>query len=123
MSERADKGQAAEDLAVRYLQKRGLQVLARNYRKRRGELDIVAREGNTLCIVEVRSRNRSSPYLPEASLSSRKIQSLTRTTQALIQKYRLGHVPVRLDLLVVDWQTGDPELRFYPAGVRADAGR
>lgn len=52
-------GDAAETLAVRHLERHGLRVLARNFRCRGGELDIVCRDGRVLVFVEVRLRGRS----------------------------------------------------------------
>ena len=51
-----DTGSAAEDLAVRYLTDRGLSIVGRNYRCRLGEIDVIARDGDTLVFVEVRLR-------------------------------------------------------------------
>lgn len=112
---RQQKGREAEDRACRFLAERGIKVLTRNYRGRRGELDIIGRDGNELCIVEVRSRDRDSAYVPEASLSPSKIKSISRTAKTFIRKHRLFHVPIRFDLLVVDFETD--EIKFYPGGI------
>ena len=56
---RRASGQAAEDLAARYLQARGLQLLARNVRCRAGEIDLVLREGAQIVFVEVRLRRNA----------------------------------------------------------------
>ncbi|MDE2342302.1 MAG: YraN family protein [Betaproteobacteria bacterium] len=50
------RGKQGEDLAARFLEQRGLHILARNYRCRQGEVDLVARDGTTLVFVEVRWR-------------------------------------------------------------------
>jgi putative endonuclease len=121
MPTRGDKGREAEDLALRFLKKRGFKLLARNWRDRRGELDLVGREGDTLCVVEVRSRTSTSPYTPEMSLSPIKITRLHRTSQRLLQKLRLAHVPLRLDLLVVDWDTR--EIKYYPGAIPPPSNR
>jgi len=115
MLSRQDKGRQAEELAVRFLERRGFKVLARNWRDRRGELDIIAREGNELCMVEVRSKSGDSPFLPEASLSPQKIARLTAAANRLLKKHRLHHLPLRLDLMVIDWDSR--EIKFYPAGI------
>ncbi|RMH44793.1 MAG: YraN family protein [Deltaproteobacteria bacterium] len=53
---RLDAGRAAERVAVRYLRRKGLRIVARNVRLPSGEIDIVARDGDTLVFVEVRCR-------------------------------------------------------------------
>lgn len=50
-------GELGEDVACRWLRSRGYDILCRNYRTRRGELDIVARKGNVIAFVEVKTRN------------------------------------------------------------------
>jgi putative endonuclease len=51
------RGAQAEETAARFLAARGLVVIARNYRTRQGEVDLVARDGDTLVFVEVRARS------------------------------------------------------------------
>ena len=110
-------GRKSERLAAKYLEKRGMKILARNRRHRRGELDLVCREADMLCVVEVRSRGRGSDYVAEMSLTPEKVRRLRSGAEELRRRYRLRHVPVRLDFLVVDWAGGDPEIRFYPGGI------
>jgi len=117
MASKTERGRKAEDIAARYLKKRGIRVIARNYYTKKGEIDIIAREGDTLCVVEVRSRGKDSPRRPEADLGPEKVERLRFSAGQLVRKYRLNHVPIRLDLLVVDWEEGDPEIRYYPGGI------
>jgi putative endonuclease len=109
------KGRKAEDWACRFLEERGLKVLARNFHGRRGELDIIAREGNELRVVEVRSRDAGSDRTPEASISPTKARRISLTASRFIHRHKLFNVPVRLDLLVVDFETG--AIKFYPGGI------
>lgn len=94
-------GAAAEDRAARYLEGRGLSILARNYRTRLGEIDLVAREGATLVFVEVRRRLSSAPYGGAAgSIDGRK----RRRIEAAARHYlaRLGtEPPCRFDVVAV----------------------
>ncbi len=52
-------GEHAEDIAAEYMKSRGLRILARNYRCRFGEIDIIAEDGETLVFIEVRMRTRT----------------------------------------------------------------
>jgi len=65
-------GAAAEDLACAYLERQGLAILARNYRCRGGEIDLVARDGATLVFVEVRLRRSAAFGGAGASVDARK---------------------------------------------------
>jgi putative endonuclease len=95
-------GQKAEDLAVEFLRAQGLEILERNFRRRLGELDIVAREGDTLVIVEVRMRTSDRYGGAAASVDLHKQQRLVRAAaQLLQQRSDLSHLRARFDVVVV----------------------
>ena len=71
-SDRRAAGRAAERLAARFLEARGLVIVARNFRCRGGEVDLIAREGDTLVFVEVRLRTGSGFGGAAASVDARK---------------------------------------------------
>lgn len=75
------RGKEAEDRAVAYLQGQGLVVIARNWRCRGGELDIICRQGSTLIFVEVRARSRADFGGASASITSAKRQRLIHAAQ------------------------------------------
>lgn len=75
------KGVQAEQWAARYLQQQGLQQLAKNYRCRAGEIDLIMQDGDTLVFVEVRLRSNVDFGGAAASIDSRKQQRIIRTAQ------------------------------------------
>ncbi|MGI9330308.1 MAG: YraN family protein [Gammaproteobacteria bacterium] len=102
-------GQAAENLALEYLQRHGLQLLARNYRCYFGELDLVMSEGDELIIVEVRYRRRESPVSALVSIGSRKRARILRTAQHYLQfNTARREQPLRFDVVTV---TGPQQAR------------
>lgn len=74
-------GAKAEAEAANWLQKRGWQLVARNYRCRHGEIDLIMRDGHTLVFVEVRARSSSRFGGAAASVDHRKQQKLWLTAQ------------------------------------------
>ena len=66
-------GRFGEQVAVEHLQDAGVTILDRNWRCREGELDIVARDGDTLVFVEVKTRSSSAFGLPAGAVSARKV--------------------------------------------------
>jgi putative endonuclease len=95
-------GRAAEDLAARRLEAEGATILLRNFRRRTGELDLVATHGGVLLVVEVRLRSRDDYGGGAASVDARKQRRLVRTTQQLLQSNRdLARWPLRFDVMVV----------------------
>src|SRR5262245_35597609 len=84
--DRAAIGRSAEDLAADFLVEQGLTVLLRNYRRRSGELDLVARDGNVLVIAEVRTRSSDGFGGAAASVDGWKQHKIIRATLQLLQQ-------------------------------------
>jgi len=72
MAEHNISGQKAEEKAALFLQEKGYEILERNYRYKRSEIDIIARKGNTMIFVEVKYRSGNSYGDPEASVDEKK---------------------------------------------------
>src|SRR5579863_8480700 len=103
LSGRQETGRRAEELAAQFLCAQGLQILQRNYRRRLGELDIVARGEDVLVVAEVRSRASDAFGGAAASVGWRKRQRITRAALALLQQHReLARLPVRFDVVLVN---------------------
>jgi putative endonuclease len=100
--DRAVLGRSAEDIAADFLADQGLVVLLRNYRRRSGELDLVAREGDVLVVVEVRTRATDEFGGAAASIDGWKQHKIVRATTQLLQQRRdLAQLRVRFDVIVV----------------------
>lgn len=98
-------GQRGEQLAMEYLRSRGLVVLDRNWRPRgqgvRGELDLVARDGDELVIVEVKTRRSIAYGSPVEAVTTRKMRSLRSLALAWLE-HRSVHAPrIRFDVVAV----------------------
>jgi putative endonuclease len=107
-------GQQAEAIACEFLQRQGLELLERNYRRRLGELDLVLREGQTLVIVEVRTRGGDNYGGAAASVDGWKRRRLVRAAQQLLQQRReLAALPARFDVVVVhDVAESEPRVEW-----------
>lgn len=97
-------GRRGERLACRLLTELGYDVLLRNYRTPHGEVDIVAREGTTMCFVEVKTRRRRGAARPAAAVGPAKQRRLIRSAHAYLRElgwppliYRFDIVEVLLD--------------------------
>lgn len=95
-------GKYGEELAAQHLQKQGYKILARNFQKRYGEIDIVAQEGNTLVFVEVKTRIGDKFGPPEEAITPWKLQALIRSAQY----YKMLHPELpeslRVDVVALD---------------------
>ena len=111
-------------MAARFLQRAGLSILARNYRHRRGELDLVARQGRELVMVEVKSRHPRARVAPEASVTWGKQRKIIGAANAYLRELRCRPPPVRFDIVEVWQATGEiPRCRWIRHAYRLeDAG-
>lgn len=96
-------GSLGEKLACEYLQKLGYKILERNYRIRGGEIDIIARDGEYLVFIEVKTRYSHEFGLPSESITFWKIKSLLKTALFYTQKIKWGDKGYRIDFIGVDF--------------------
>lgn len=105
-------GRQAEQVAAEFLRTQGFEILARNYRRRLGELDVIARNGQLLVIAEVRSRADERFGSAAASVDTHKQRRIIRAAQQLLQQHRdLARLAVRFDVIVV-WDPHGVEPRI-----------
>lgn len=98
---RAAAGALAEKLAADFLIARGLTILERNWRRRCGELDLIAQDREVLVFVEVRLRRRSDFGGAAASIGASKRSRMAAAAGLYLA--RLGHTPpCRFDALLLD---------------------
>lgn len=96
-------GRRGEDLAHRYLRSRGYVIVARNYRNRCGsaEIDLVARDGETLVFVEVKSRSTDLFGAPEQAVDEEKRRRILRGARDYIYRAGLSWDRTRFDIVSV----------------------
>jgi len=95
-------GAVGEDIAARYLESIGFEVLERNFRWRAGEIDIVARDGKTVVFVEVKAR-RPGPFGAAAEqITASKRRRMVKTALAYMASRGMAGVECRFDVVAVD---------------------
>lgn len=107
----ARPGERGEDLACACLERAGLTVLARNFRCRLGEIDIVAQEGAVTVFVEVKERTSASHGRGLEAITRGKRLRLTRAAQLYASARGLSESPLRFDVVEVSWSEGRARLR------------
>jgi len=108
-------GQRGERLAARLLGELGLDVLVRNYRDFPREIDIVARDGEVLCFVEVKTRRSAIFSRPSESVGQAKKRLIIRAAHRYLREIGRPPVVYRFDIVevVLDrWRVKD--VRYYP---------
>jgi putative endonuclease len=116
--ERQSVGKSGEDLACDELRRRGYAILARRYRSRMGEIDIVARDGDTLVFVEVKARRSFRFGRPGEAVTWRKRRKLLLMAGDFVARSRLALVPCRFDVVAVTLGQGRAAIEVYPAAFR-----
>jgi putative endonuclease len=103
---RVSLGKHGEELACKALRRRGYAILARRYRTRCGEIDIVARDGLTVVFVEVKARATVACGTAREAVTARKRHQLIRMAADYLAKHRLSDVAVRFDVVTIDGAPG-----------------
>ena len=94
-------GRRGETCAVKLLKRRNCVILARDWRKKGGELDIVALDGGTLVFVEVKTRRKLDRYRPSANLTPEQKLRIRRGAAKFLRAIDDPPVPRRFDLIEV----------------------
>lgn len=103
-----------EEQAAHYLQAQGYTILARNWRKREGELDIVAQDTEVLAFIEVKTRRTLTYGIAEESVDPRKQAQIARLAQRFLDETpHLAFRECRFDVVIVDMTVLPPQIRHY----------
>ena len=90
-----------ESLAAKHLKARGYRILAQNYRARRGEIDLIARDGEFIVFVEVKTRRSLKFGLPQAAVTLQKQRQISKVALAYLQSRNLMDAPCRFDVIAI----------------------
>ena len=118
MAEHNELGKSGEEIAYDFLQKKGYLLLERNWRHRNDEVDIIARQGDTLVIIEVKTRSTAYFGEPEVFVTRKKQQFMIRAANAYIFIHNINS-ETRFDIISVLQSNGQVSIRhiedaFYP---------
>jgi putative endonuclease len=94
-------GKKSEEMAAQFLLSRGYRILERNYRTPRGELDLIAQDGEVLVFVEVKARRGASFGEPQWAVNEKKRQHLIKASLFYLSRKRIRSRYCRFDLVVI----------------------
>ncbi|MDP2060713.1 MAG: YraN family protein [Flavobacteriaceae bacterium] len=109
MASHNDLGKSGEQLAVDFLKNNGYKIIEQNYFFQKAEVDIIARKGNILAVVEVKSRTGTDFGDPETFVSKKKIQLLVKAIDHYVISKDLD-VDVRFDIIAIVYSRSKPPL-------------
>ena len=114
-------GKKSEETAAQFLLSRGYRILERNYRTPRGELDLIALEGDTLVFVEVKARRGIRFGEPHWAVDRRKRQHLIKASLFYLSRKRIRNRCCRFDLIVIqESPNGHPQIDLICNILEAD---
>ena len=106
-------GKTGEDLACEELERRGYAIIARRYRRRGGELDIIARDGQTMVFVEVKAREGRAFGEACEAVTANKRRTITRLALDYLMRHRLTECSCRFDVVSIHFESGTPVIEVY----------
>ncbi len=98
-------GNEGETLATEFLRKQGFTIIAKNYKTRIGEIDIIAKDGDTIVFVEVKTRSDDSFAAPYESVNTVKRQKMKNVALLFLQKQK-QEMPSRFDIISITFLKG-----------------
>ena len=98
---RLDIAKTGESLAVAHLKARGYDILERNYRALRGEIDLIAQDGEFIVFVEVKTRRSLKFGLPQTAVTTQKQRQISKVALAYLQAKNLFDAPCRFDVIAI----------------------
>jgi putative endonuclease len=104
--EKKEIGQRGEEMAVSFLKGLNYQILERNYRCKLGEVDIIARDNDTLVFIEVRTRSSLAFGLPQESINRRKRHQISKVALEFILRKKMKNTPARFDVIAISLEPG-----------------
>lgn len=110
-------GRTGERIAREWLERAGMEILDVNWRCPLGELDIVARDGDTLAFVEVKTRSSTAFGHPAEAVTGAKVARLRRLAGAWLEEHDTYAAGLRIDVVAVLRRPGQPVLVEHVAGV------
>jgi len=111
---RQEVGQKGEDLAVKFLRKKGYKIIERNFRADRfGEIDIIAKDKNEFVFVEVKTKTDDQFGSPEEEFTYQKKKKMYRAIQNYLFKKYLTNQDWRADLIAIDIVDEKIDIRHY----------
>lgn len=113
-------GKNGENLAAEFLKQNGYRILARNFRTKLGELDIVALDKDTVCFVEVKARSSAAFGRPQEAVHPAKQRQIIKAALVFLQEKKLTDKFCRFDVAAVDFSKSQPRIEIIKNAFESD---
>lgn len=113
MSQRAETGKTGEAIAAKFLKNKGYLIVAKNYKKLGGEIDIIARNSEVIKLVEVKSKSQAAKFFPEQNLSKKKFENIVNTYKHFIfENPEYESLDPQVDVFIVE-VSNNPKIKHF----------
>ncbi len=116
----AVKGDRGEWLAYHYLRGQGYRIVARQYRRPFGEIDLIGWEKEVLCFIEVKLRTQLNHGRPEEAVNRRKQRQICRVARDYRKRYKLHDINYRYDIVSISGALEAPQFQLIRAAFCED---
>lgn len=106
------QGAIGENLAAEFLEKNGYLILQRNYRFERGEIDLVAKDGDELVFVEVKARTSKAFGSPEEAVTPEKQKQIRNVAEGYLFEHEIENQACRFDVVAIHYMNGNPIIKL-----------
>jgi len=104
-------GRLGEEIACKEIKKKGYDIIEQNYRSRLGEIDIIAKDGDVLVFIEIKTRRSSIDYAKEA-VDRRKKKKLLKLALAYMKTKRYDNIKARFDVIAISIKDNKPQIEL-----------
>jgi putative endonuclease len=108
--ERLDLGKLGEELALKKVRRLGYKKIVQNYRCPLGEVDLIARDGDTLVFIEIKTRKGKSIDYAKEAVNDRKKRQLSKTALAYMKSNNCCDTKARFDVVAINLRDGKPQI-------------
>ena len=119
---RISLGDRGEMAGWDYLRRSGYRLLEKNFRSRRGEIDVIAEKNGRICFIEIKTRTGEGFGLPEEAVDLRKQRKLVDLAAWYLREKKISGRGISFGVLAIGWKaSGDPEMRLIENASGDDA--
>jgi len=110
--QKKELGKKGEEIAIRFLKKNGYKIIERNYVCKVGEMDIIAREKDTLVFIEVKTRTSTAFGPPQLAVNSTKQMQLSKVALYFLKEKCLEDIKARFDVVAIVVRPKEEEIEL-----------
>ncbi len=112
LNKRQQFGKESEDIALKFLKKKGYKILEQNYRTKLGEIDIIAIDKDIIVFVEVKARRSNQFGDPKWSVTPQKQRKISMVALYYLKKAKLNHAKARFDVVSINSRSDETSIEI-----------